>query len=208
MKLNTLLACLVLIFSCASSSLAQFTPVVAKIRTSYYQTQSDGTEKLTRSKEGFYYRSSAGDSMRTNFYVNENGEKLELGRSTYVDASTGKVYELHHYHKKASLRQKRKLPLRPGILREPPDNDKYIQGKGVIGGLRSVAMPVLDEKGKLIGKTWHVLGMDLMVKMEVKFPNGSYIQELYDIQFAEPDPSKFGFPLDYKLNLSNCRGCG
>ncbi len=207
MKFRTLLACLALVFGCASDSLAQFTPVVAKIKIRYYRTQSDGTEKVTKVREGFYHRSSSGDGMKTDFAVNENGKRREPGKSMYVNASTGKIYSLDHNFRKGMLEQKLTSPLAP-IRPSDIDDPNYVLGKEMINGLRCIVTPMKDSDGNITGKVWRALDVDdLMVKMEHRFSNGRYVWELYDIQFTEPDRSKFGFPSDYTIDQSKCMGC-
>ena len=203
MKFSMLLACLTLVFGCASDSLAQFTPVVAKIKITNYRTQSDGTEEVATVREGFYYRSSAGDEMKTDFSVNENGEKKEPGKSHYVNASTGKIYSLKHNFGKAELHQKIQLPRLPQTAADPDD----ILGEKVINGLSCVALPVVNAGENTIGKYWVSLDVGLTVKREMSLPGGRHVWELYDIQFTEPDPSKFGFSSDYKVDESKCVGC-
>ena len=60
---------------------------------------------------------------------------------------------------------------------------------------------------KVSGKAWWSVANALMVKREFSFGNTRHVWELYDIRFIEPDPSKFGFPPEYEINLSNCGGC-
>lgn len=201
MKLNTLLVCLVFVFSYASDSLAQFTPVVAKIKIT--ETGSNGEQTK---RQGFYYRSSAGDVMMTKFPVKENGEKLSEGLSFYVNASTGATYVLSNVARKAKIRQQRPLPLLPLPL-PPPDQ---IIEEAVINGVSCVAVPITNHRReKTGGKVWISTDSGVHVRME-SYSRGSHlVQDLYDIQFTEPDPSKFGIPPDYIIDkdLSECRGC-
>lgn len=203
MKFKTLFACLALVFGCASDSLAQFTPVVAKIKIRHYRTQSDGTEKVVKVREGFYYRSSAGDEMQTDFSVNEKRERREPGKSHYQDASTGRIYSLNHNFRKAELHQQVQLPLLPKTAADPDS----ILGEEVVNGLNCVALPVVNADEKPIGKYWVSLDVDLTVKRALSLPGGRHVWELYDIEFTEPEPSKFGFPSDYTIGRSNCVGC-
>ncbi len=203
MKFSMLLACLTLVFGCVADSLAQFTPVVAKIKIRHYRTQSDGKEEVVKVREGFYYRSSAGDEMKTDFSVNENGERRELGKSHYVNASTGKIYSLKHNVGKAELHQKIQSPRLPRTA-AGPDN---ILGEEVINGLSCVALPVINADEETIGKFWVSPDVALTVKREMSLPGGRHVWELYDIQFTEPDPAKFGFSSEYTVDESKCVGC-
>lgn len=205
MKPSTLLACLVFVFSCVSDTLAQFTPVVAKIKITSYQMQSDATEKAVVSQGGFYYRSSAGDEMTTHFYVTENGKKREAGRSTYIDSSTGKTYVLTHNAREARVVQQRDLPLIPN--NSPPNPDRIV-GRDVIDGLKCIIVPMESNDGSTPpGKVWLSKDTNIAVKMEFKLRGKRLVREFYDIEFTEPDPSKFGIPSNYSIDDSECQGC-
>lgn len=213
MRFNTMLACLALMLSGAADLLAQFTPVVAKIKAALYVKQPDGTEAQSQAKEGFYYRSSRGDSLKTVFYVSEAGEQLEPGRSNYVNASTGEVYFIDHHPQKATLMRKRELPLAPFRL---PETIK-IEGREVerearvIAGVHCVAAPITTNRNgeeQIAGKIWWALGMGFPVKTEDTLgPNARAVWELYDIEFKEPEPSKFDVLRGFTIDRTECVNC-
>ena len=204
MKLSVLLTCLVFVLGFPLDSQAQFTPVVAKLKAVSYQQLPDGSEIERDRREGSYFRSSLGSEM-TNEYRIVDGEKKGPGRSFFVDSSTGKSYSLRHSDKKAMVEQKRPVPFAPP--RAPPTRNQIV-GKEVIGGLECVVVPKARRPGeKPSGKAWWSVANALMVKREFSLGNSRHVWELYDIRFIEPDPSQFGFPPDYEIDLSNCRGC-
>lgn len=206
MKLSTSLGCLLLVSGCALDWLAQVTPIVAKIRIKTYETQSDGTEVVTGNRSGYFYRSSAGDSMKTDFAVDSNGNKRESGKSHYVKVANGqkRIYLLNHNSRNGGLRQQ--LAYTPW---RPVDTDHpNVIGRATIAGLRCIAFPIEDSSGNIVGKTWWALDVDdLLVKTEHIRGNKRRVNELYDIQFTEPEPSKFGFASDYVIDETQCRGC-
>ena len=205
MKTSTALGCLAILLGCASNSLAQFTPVVAKIKVRSFQMQSDGTEKPVLSHVGFYFRSSAGDEMTTHFPVTEKGKASDAGQSTFVDSLTGKIYSLTHTSRKAKLVQQKQLPLRPD--KRPPHPDRIV-GEDVINGVKCITVLMESNDGSTpVGKVWLSKDAYLEVKMEFNLHGRRLVRELYDIQFTEPDPSMFGIPSTYAIDDSECRGC-
>ena len=201
MKITTLLACLILVFSSASDSLAQFTPVIAKQRSVTYRMQSDGSEIVVRRTEGTYFRSSAGSVMRTEFDI-KDGQRLGKGQSTYIDSSTGKSHSLNHKIKKATLIQVRPTPWSPPETYPSPSE---ITGKAVISGLNCVAVSsfyLSHGTKRRNGKVWWSLDNYLAVKTERTLGQVRRVWDLYDIQFAEPDPSVFKLPADYLIDDS------
>ena len=207
MQQRTLSICLALVFGCAVDCLAQFTPVMAKIRVTEYRTQSDGPERSKILSNGFFYRSSAGDVMQTRRRTAVRGTRRDLGRSAYYNASERKHYSLNHNFKLAELEHQSKHPL-AAVTPSDTDNSKYSLGKETVQGLRCIIIPIRNSKGKITGKSWWALDVArLTVKTERTHDNIRRIWELYDIQFAEPDSSKFSIPSDYEVDQSKCQGC-
>ena len=213
MRFKTMLACLALMLSGATDVLAQFTPVVAKIRAALYVKQPDGTEAQSQAKKGFYYRSSSGDSLKTVFYVSEEGEQLEAGRSTYVNASTGEVYFIDHHPQKATLMRQRELPLTPVLLPETIriEGREVTREARVIAGVHCVAAPITTNRNgeeQIAGKIWWASGMGFPVKTEETLgPNTRAVWELYDIEFREPDSSKFDVLTGLTIDRTECVNC-
>ena len=195
MKITTLVTCLIFVFGWAAELPAQFVPVIAKQRSVHYLIQPDGTEKEVIREEGTYFRSSSGSVLDTMARV--KGKNREKHRSTLMDSSTRRTYVLNHRLKEATLRQVRPGPFRPFALR--PD---LAVDEGVIGGLDCLAMPVLSpgNSEEPVGKVWVARDANVSVKTETNLGRGRQVRELYDIRFAEPEPSVFKIPADYKID--------
>ena len=195
MKITTLATCLIFVFGWATELLAQFVPVIAKQRSVHYLVQPDGTETEVMRQEGTYFRSSSGSVLDTMEPV--NGKHRRTHRATLMDSSTRKTYDLNHNLKEATLKQVRPGPFRPFALR--PD---LAVDEGVIGGLDCLAMPVLSPGSpeESVGKVWVARDANVRVKTETNFGRGRQVRELYDIWFAEPEPSVFQIPADYKID--------
>ena len=195
MKIATLLTCMVFVFGWGSELLAEFVPVIAKQRSVHYLVQSDGTEMEVMREEGTYFRSSSGSVLDT---MQEIKEKNQVGRrSTLMDSSTRKTYVVNHDLKEATLKQVRAEPFRPIVLRPDLAIDER-----VIGGLDCLAMRVVspDNPEESIGKVWWAKEAKLRVKTETNYGRGRTVRELYDIRFAEPEPSVFKIPANYKID--------
>ena len=205
MKTSIFLTCLALVLVGAVDSLAQFTPITAKIKITTYTPQSDGTSQAKVTHKGFYYRSSHGDTVTTNFHVDDNGVKDEAGRTTYREVSTGKIYSITHISREAKVRQKLSLPILP-LTTRPPAN--LISGEKVINGLDCIGMTIRNGDGSSGGTSWRSVSIDLDVRTEFDLGGGRHmVKELYDIQFTEPSLSKFGVPSNYTVDQSACSGC-
>ena len=201
MKIAALLTCLVFVIGWVSELLAQFVPVVAKQRSISYVMQPDGTEIEAMREEGTYFRSSSGSVLDTMLEV--KGERKGNHIAILMDSSNRKTYDVNHSLKEATLRQVirqvRTEPFRPFGLRP----DRAVD-KGVIGGLDCLAMPVLshDNPEQSIGKVWWAKKANLRVKTETNIGRGRQVRQLYDIRFAEPEPSVFRIPANYKIDDS------
>jgi len=197
MKITTLVTCLLLVFGSATELLAQFVPVIAKQRSIHYILQSDENEIEAVREEGTYFRSSSGSVLDTMLEI--KGESKGKHIAILMDSSTRKTYDVNHNLKEATLTQVRPEPFRPVVLRPEMAVDK-----GVIGGLDCLAMPALshDNPEESIGKVWWAKKANLRVKTEANFGRGRQVRELYDIRFAEPEPSVFKIPASYKIDDS------
>lgn len=203
MKITTLLACFVFAASSALDSLAQYNPVIAKQSSLTYKIHPDGSETVVGQTEGTYLRSSSGSVMSTEFNIKQ-GQRVGKGKSTYIDSSTGKTYLLHHEIKMARLRHVSPTPLQP-----PKTRPTEVVGKAVVSGINCIAIPIrmVSEANRPIGKAWMSADAHLFVKREYTLDNFRKVWALHDIQFAEPDPSKFSFPADYTIDDSECAPC-
>lgn len=195
MKITTLVTCLIFVFGWATELLAQFVPVIAKQRSVHYLIHSDGSEIEDMREEGTYLRSSSGSVLDTMARV--KGKNREKHTSILMDSSTRRTYVLNHRLKEATLKQIRTESFRPFVLRP----DRAVD-EGVIAGLDCLAMPVLppgNAEGP-VGKVWVAKEANLRVKTETNLGRGRQVRELYDIRFAEPEPSVFKIPADYKID--------
>lgn len=200
MKLGTLPTCLALLFGCAVDSLAQFTPVIAKVRVSEYRTQPDGSERSKMLSTGFFYRSSAGDVMQTRFRSALSGTRKDLGRSTYYNASERKHYSIDHNIKSVELEYQSKRSIPPTVFTNQ-DSVKNALGEETVQGVRCVIIPIRNSDEEITGKVWLALNIPLLrVKTERTHNNIRRIWELYDIRFTEPASSKFSIPSDYEVD--------
>lgn len=195
MRLGVLPTCLIFVFGLPTELVAQFVPVIAKQRSVHYLVQADGTEMEVKREEGTYFRSSSGSVLDTMARV--EGKNQGRRSSTLMDSTTRRTYVLNHRLKEATLKQVRTEPFRPFVLRPERAIDK-----GVIAGLDCLAMPVLSpgDPEESIGKVWVAREANLRVKTEINFGRGRQVRELYDIRFAEPEPSVFKIPADYKID--------
>ena len=195
MKVTPLCACLIFVFGWTAELRAQFVPVIAKQRSTHYLMQNDGTETEVIRQEGTYFRSSSGSVLNTMLHV--KGPFQGKHESVQRDSSTKKIYVLDHKLKKAILKQVSKEPFRPVVLRP-----SLAVGEGVIEGLDCIAMRVIspNDPDESIGKVWWARDAKLMVKSETDFGPGRIVEELYDIEFNEPDPSVFKSLADYKID--------
>ncbi len=152
--------------------------------------------------EGPYFRSSSGSVMETKFHLRD-GRKQGAGRSFYIDNSAGKSYSLDHGARKETVEQK--LPKLLSLPNTRPTPDQVI-GEAVINGLHCVAVPIITINGDTKTPIGTVC-IYLTVKRESIMGDVRHVWDLYNIQFANPDPSKLGFPSDYKVDHSKCSGC-
>ena len=195
MRITTLVTGLIVVFGWAAELPAQFVPVIAKQRSIDFVMQPDGTEKAVTREEGTYFRSSSGSVLDTMARI--QGKNRERQTSVLMDSSTRRTYVLNHRLKEATLKQIRTEPFRPLVLRP----DRAVD-EGVVGGLDCLAMPVLSygNPGEHIGKVWVAREANVRVKTETSSGRGRHVRELYDIRFAEPEPSVFKIPADYEID--------
>ena len=68
-----------------------------------------------------------------------------------------------------------------------------------VEGLHCYVMPIISD-GVATGKTWWASESKVLVKMEDVREGERVVRELYDIQFYEPESSKFGVSSDYLVD--------
>ena len=193
--------CFIFAFGGVLDLQAQFVPIQAKVRNTRHLLQPDGTEKVTVIREGFYYRSSAGDEIKLVFRVDEKGNRIGLGEAFSVDASTGTVYEVNHLMQEARVRQQRKLPLTPMPIPHP---DQIIEER-LINGVRCVA--VNTDKGRGKRTIWISPENALVVRKESRSSKGRFVEDFYDIQVVDPNEDHFRIPAEYRVDFSDCFSC-
>ena len=201
MKITTWVTCLIIVFGWATELLAQFVPVVAKKKVVHFQVLSDGSETEIAQAEGVYYRSSSGDVMDTTKYPKRKWSGKH--QSIYMEASTRKTYELDHNGRKARLLQVRTAPFRP---MSPADREGGVSPdvdleEDIVNGLHCYVLPV-KYGNEEVGKFWWTSESKFQVKSDDTHEGVRRVEELYDIQFAEPEPSVFNIPANYKIDES------
>jgi len=192
MKTKIVTTCLILAMGFTVDALAQFTPVIAKIKMSAVAPQSDGTTQSRMTHGGIYYRSSSGDTFTTHFYVDENGNKRNSGWSTYFDATNKKIYHLDNDLQTAQVKE---TVTRNVVQRSHLPPDHLIVGRKVINGIDCVGVKISKGDGSQRGVNWHAPSLDLSIRTESDRGGGrKLIRELYDIQFTEPNSNVFRIP--------------
>ncbi len=196
MKFVSMLTWMIWVFIGTPWLMAQFLPVVAKQRVVHFQKLSDGSEVEIARAEGNYFRSSSGDVMDTTKYSAGRWEGKH--KSTYKQASTRKTYSVDHNGRKATLRQVRNEPFSPmdigAFAREANLEEDTVEG------LHCYVMPITSDDGVATGKTWWASESKVLVKTEDVREGERVVRELYDIQFYEPESSKFGVSSDYLVD--------
>lgn len=202
-RLWCLLLVLTLVFGTVVSVKAQWMPVVAKQKELAYRLDDNGSKVITAERRGDYYRSSNGSIMNT-WTTIVDGKRVGPTRTAFLNAGTGKHYSINHGAQKVRLLHQMPTPILPQQI-----NVEATVGEAVINGVECVGLKVLVNGKPTKGVTWVSVPYDLDVKLEFPMPNGQWVvKELYDIKFTEPPPSKMRFPSDYKIDQSECRGCG
>ena len=192
-----LLVGLLLLVGWGVDLLPQFTPVIAKQRSVHYLMQNDGSEVEVVRMEGAYFRSSSGSVLDT--MVETQGNNPGKHESVHMDSSTRRTYLLNHNLKTATLKQVSREPFRPVTLKAAAAIEE-----GVIQGLECLAMGVVSphDPETSIGKVWWAKNARVVVKSESTFGLERIVRELYDIEFTEPAPAIFQFPVNYMIDDS------
>lgn len=174
---------------------AQWVPYTARYKEMLYRTLPDGSEKLAAEFQGSLSRASSGSEMRTKVRTNE-GEPEGKRQARFKDAVTGKVHHVDHEERTVHVIRQLPIPLLPHPHFVPPESAAI--GRRVINGVECVGKRVLVNGKPAAGAHWVSGNLQLIVKEDVTFPNGSRrVVEHYDFQYGEPDPSDFYVPEDY-----------
>lgn len=190
-------ACLTLLVGITLPPLAdaQWVPFTARYKEMLYRHLSDGSEELVAEFRGSLSRASSGTEMRTKVKVSEGSPTGER-QARLKDAATGKVHHIDHQERSVHVIRQLPLPLLPHPHFVPPESAAI--GRRVINGVECVGKRVLVNGQLAPGKHWVSENLQLIVKEDVTFPNGSRrVVEHYDFQYEEPDTSDFAIPGDY-----------
>ena len=190
-------ACLTLLVGITLPPLAeaQWVPFTARYKEMIYRNQADGSEKLVAEFRGSLSRASSGSEMRTKVECNE-GSPIGEGQARLKDAATGKVHHIDHEEGSVHVIRQLPLPVLPYPNFVPPESAEI--GRRVINGVECVGKRVLVNGQLAPGAHWVSGNLQLIVREDVTFPDGSRrVVEHYDFQYEEPDPSEFAIPEDY-----------
>ncbi|MDE2756573.1 MAG: hypothetical protein OXI92_08510 [Acidobacteriota bacterium] len=190
-------ACLTLLVGITLPPLAeaQWVPFTARYKEMIYRNQADGSEKLVAEFRGSLSRASSGSEMRTKVKFNE-GSPIGEGQARLKDAVTGKVHHIDHEEGSVQVIRQLPLPVLPHPHFVPPESAEI--GRRVINGVECVGKRVLVNGQLAPGAHWVSGNLQLIVREDVTFPDGSRrVVEHYDFQYEEPDPSEFAIPEDY-----------
>lgn len=190
-------ACLTLLVGITLPPLAeaQWVPFTARYKEMLYRSLPDGSEELVAEFRGSLSRASSGSEMRTKVNVKE-GLPTGEGQARLKDATTGNVHHIDHEERTVQVIRRLRLPLLPYPNFVPPESAEI--GRQVINGVECVGKSVLVNGEPAPGGHWVSGNLQLIVKEDVTFPDGSRrVVEHYDFQYKEPDPSDFAIPKDY-----------
>ncbi len=182
-----------LVLGTAISAQAQWMPVVAKQKELTYRLEENGSRVIVSERRGAYKRSSSGSVMHT-WRPIVDGQEVGSVKATFLDASTGERYAIDHGSQRARLIHQTPAPILPETV-----NPEETVGEAVINGVACAGLKVLVNGKPTKGVNWVSVPYDLDVKREFPTLNGRWIvQELYDIQFVEPERSVFAIPQNYE----------
>ena len=174
---------------------AQWVPFTAQYKEMFYRSLPDGSEKLVAQFQGSLSRASSGSEMLTKVRTND-GEPAGEPQARFKDAVTGKVHHIDHEARTVRVIRQLPLPLLPYPHFVPPESAEI--GRRVINGVECVGKRVLVNGQLAPGAHWVSGNLQLIVKEDVTFPDGSRrVVEHHDFQYEEPDPSDFAIPEDY-----------
>ncbi len=170
---------LLLCFQGAVRGESPATPISAKQRQLVYQIQPDGSKVLKRQEVGMFYRSSSGAVMNT------------MGQfSAFIDAQ-GDAYEINHLIKKAWFVERQELP----HLRKLQGIKSYEKVNGFDCAIRTIQV-----NGKPGGQSCWSEPYAVMIKSDWTSSDTQTVREIYEVTFAEPDPSLFRIPEGYSIS--------
>jgi|SRR5712664_3246632 len=178
----------------ADPLLAQWTPVVAKIRQTH-QTVVSGKVVRNETKEGEFYRSSDGSVLR--HWKTVNGDEGAAGQGDLLDNKKHAFYNLNYNTKRA-------YQVRTGIPQPSPYvfSKETLQSRGEesIEGVRCTIVPVdtadsgVTERDAGRSCVSSEYGLQLRTEVTVKQGGTEHrtLIEMYDLRInQEPDPKIF-----------------
>ena len=197
MRVHRTLLCLsVLILSSAYAVRAQWVPVTAKTRETL-ETWKDGKLEKVDHKEGVFFRTSDGSTLR--YWTSVNGDDKLGGDGEMTDNRTLMQYSVNMRHKYFYEMGKLPEPLAPLVrtassVTNPASRDKVIEG------LNCHCSPAFiqwqDGRKEQIGENCRATDYDLEVRTDHKVTQNGITRhvviELYDMSLqAEPDANLF-----------------
>ena len=151
MKTSIVAICLILAAGFTSDALAQFAPISAKIKITVSAPKPDGTLRTLVTHGGFYYRSANGDEMTTHFPVDEDGNKLRPGQSNYFNATSGKIYEIDHALRQATVRQTLSQDQLSAIANRDYPPSHLVVGEKMVNGIFCTGVKIRKGRWDLPG---------------------------------------------------------
>src|ERR1700680_3022080 len=96
----------------ASTSFAQFTPVISRVRQTD-ETLSGGKVTSNMQREAMYYRNADGSYVFQWVSMLKDGETRPEHMGAFWDNKTGTSYRLDYQNKRATVEDKGRLPIQP-----------------------------------------------------------------------------------------------
>ena len=181
----------------ASTSVAQFTPVVSRVKQTD-ETLNDGKVIKSVQREAMYYRKTDGSYVFQWVSMLKDGETQQEYTGAFWDNKTGTSYRLDYQNKKAFVEDKGKLPIQPSSSNADATEKGYPQDSvhGITCRVHPVKMHTQSgdiSAGQVCVSNEH----HLLLRQELAYPTGNNqsthtLIEFYDVQLgAEPDPKVF-----------------
>jgi hypothetical protein len=200
------LIALLLFVSAASTALAQFTPVVSKVRQTQ-ETLVGGKVVKSVQREALYYRQSDGSYIFKWVSQTKDGESLPESTGAFWDNKTASAYRLDYQNKRAVLEARHKLPMQPNTSIATIEMDKKFPEELVHGipcRVHPLSIHMPSGNDVPAGQMCISRKNNLTLKKEETYSVGNdtfhLLMEYYDIQLGvEPDPKLFDFSHSFNV---------
>jgi TonB family protein len=185
-------------------------PVSYELHSVRVQTLEDGTRTTHTTRLERFWRDSQGRTRLDRFYMTpeyEANPKLSIWPSAEIaDPVTGFWYALDHQQK---IAHRGRLP-NPTPAPTPPAPPSSVVSEdlgpqtisGVVAQGRRTTISTRGNNGPLVITTETWTSTDLQITMGIKIHNpqaGDTTMDLQNFSRAEPDPTLFALPADYKI---------